>query len=99
MSTDHIDNASLIYLSTSELIDLYNKRREDANLVRGIIISRAHLYEKTQQQNDKITRLLHASRRWIGVPVIADDLDGVSEIKVLQNRIREALDEHERLNG
>ncbi len=99
MSTDHVDNASLIHLSTTELIDLYNSRHEAAELVRSILISRAHFYEQTQQQNDKITRLLHASHRWIGVPVIADDLDGASEIKVLQNRIREALDEHERLHG
>jgi hypothetical protein len=99
MTQDNVANDSLIHLSTEELIDLYHKRKANADIVLGLILQRAHICENTQQENNKFARLLNASNRWIGKPVIADDLDGASETQVLQHRITEALREYERMHG
>lgn len=55
---DNINDNTLFELSTTELIDLYRKRKDRADLAWGQIMIRATFYERTQQENDKLVRLL-----------------------------------------
>lgn len=55
---DNTNDDVIFQLSTTELIDLYRKRKDRADLAWGQIMMRATFYERTLQENDKFVRLL-----------------------------------------
>lgn len=81
---DNVNNDVIFQLSTTELIDLYRKRKDRADLAWGQIVLRATFYERTQQENNKLVRLLREC-----VPYLeqTDETD-------LQARVIDALNEY-----
>ncbi len=55
---DNVNDSIIFQLSTTELLDLYHKRKDRADLPWAQIMMRAVRFERTQQENDKIVRLL-----------------------------------------
>ena len=97
MNADH--NIELFRLSTPELIEAYHKRKEDAELIHAILISRARHYEKTLKENDTLIGILRSSHEMLGAPAVPNDTYNSTEVNELRTRITEALKEYEMLHG
>lgn len=81
---DNTNDAVIFRLSTAELLDLYRKRKDRAELVWAQLMMRATLYERTCQENNKLVHLLRECKVYIDS---ADETD-------LFSRVTDALEEY-----
>lgn len=81
---DNTNDDVVFQLSTAELLDLYRKRKDRADLIWGQLMMRATLYERTCQENNKLVHLL---RECIPYVDPTDETD-------LQARVIDALEEY-----